>query len=139
MTPAEVIARDMRALPGEVRKSVRPRLRAAAQIIANDARGRASWSGRIPATIKVRTSFTANREGVSIVAGGPSAPHARLYELGSRSSASFRHPVYGHRDRWVVQSTRPFLFPAAESRAETVTAAVSSALDEASRAIGFGG
>lgn len=138
-SPADVIASDMRALPEELRKALRPKLRTIAQRIADEARGKASWSSRIPGTIRVRTSFSANREGVFILAGGKNAPHARLYDLGQRSADSFRHPVYGHRDRWVTQATRPFFFVAAANHEDSTTDAVRTALDDASRAIGFGG
>lgn len=137
MTPGEVIAEDMRKLPTELRKALRPRLRMAGQVIANAARANASWSSRIPGTIKVGTKFSPNREGVYIRAGGASAPHARLYELGSRSPSSFRHPVFGHRDRWVEQTTRPFLFRAAEQHVSQTTVAIENALSDAAHGIGF--
>jgi len=136
--PMVQIARDMRALPDETRKAVRPALRKAGQIIQRDAQGRASWSSRIPATITVVTSFRANREGVTVRAGGKSAPHARPYEGLSSRGGTFRHPVYGN-DWWVSQASRPFLFPAAEANQAAVTEAMRGTLDEAARFLGFGG
>lgn len=139
------IAADMRALPEETRKSIRPHLRAAGRMVVNDAKSRANWSSRIPGTIRMATSFRADREGVTITAGNQSTPHARPYEdVGGKGK--FRHPVFpDSRNRtrkgwtWVTQTSRPFLFPAAQANEAAATAAVRSALDEAAKSLGFGG
>lgn len=138
INPLVEIARDMRALPKETRRAARPKLRKAGQMIQREAMVNASWSSRIPATIKVVTSFRENREGVTVRAGGPSAPHARPYEGLSARGSSFRHPVYGN-DWWVASPTRPFLFPAAEAAEGAVTEAMRTALDEAAASLGFTG
>lgn len=137
------IAADMRALTAATRKAVRPRLRAAGKLVVDAARSKASWSTRIPGTVRMSTSFRENREGVTITAGGKAAPHARPYE-GFSGYASFRHPVFADRARktskgwtWVTQVTRPFLFPAARQTEEQTTAMVLSALDDAAHEIGF--
>ncbi len=136
--PMVEIARDMRELPEETRKALRPKLRQAGQRVQKKAQQNASWSSRIPASIKVVTSFRQNREGVTIRAGGGNAPHARPLEGLSARGDTFRHPVYGN-DWWVSQPTRPFLFPAAEASQAEVTAEVRSALDDAAAALGFSG
>lgn len=140
--PAQIAA-DMRALPEATRKAIRPQLRAAGGAIVNDAKSRASWSTRIPGTIRMVTSFRDEREGVTVTAGNASTPHARPYEE-ITGRGSFRHPVFPDsknktsRDwRWVTQTSRPFLFPAAEAKSEEVTGLVRAALDEAAAAIGF--
>lgn len=145
--PADVIREDMHRLPAEARRKLRPALRASGEGMAADARTRAGWSSRIPATIKVRSSFRADREGVEIVAGGPAAPYARPYEgLSSGSSGKFRHPVFADAANftrkawtWVDSPTRPFLMPAAEAGVEQATQNLTAALDAAAAAIGFGG
>ena len=145
--PADVIRQDMLRLPYEARRTLRPALRASGDEIAADARTRAGWSTRIPATIKVRSSFRANREGVELVAGGPNAPHARPYEgLSAGQFGKFRHPVFADAENfarngwtWVESPTRPFLFPAATAGEEKATQKVITALDVAAKAIGFGG
>lgn len=136
--PMVQISRDMRKLPPEARKAARPKLRQAGQIIQRKAQQNAAWSSRIPATVKVVTSFRANREGVTVRAGGPKAPHARPYEGLSSRGSTFRHPVYGN-DWWVTQAARPFLIPAAESSVGEVDAKARAVLDEAAAAIGFEG
>lgn len=143
MNPAEQIVNDLRNLPEEYRKAVRPRLRQAGEVLAQNARSRASWSKRIPPTIRVQVSFRHEREGVTVVAGGKNAPHARPYE-GVRGNQEFRHPVFADSKnktrrgwRWVSQRTRPFLLPAAEATQIQTTTGVREALDEAARNIGF--
>lgn len=141
----QVIATDMRALPEESRKAVRPRLREAGRMVADDAKRRASWSTRIPSTIRMTTSFRYDREGVTVTAGNSSTPHARPFEdVGGRGK--FRHPVFADTEnrtrrgwRWVSQTSRPFLFPAAKANEAAATAAIRSALDDAAKALGFGG
>jgi hypothetical protein len=134
---AAIIARDMRNLPEETRKAVRPKLVKAGQLVSADAKRRASWSSRIPGTVRVRTSFQENRENVKVLAGGPGAPHARPYEGLSVMGDVFRHPVYGNKENWVSQETRPYLFPAAEANQIQAAELISSALTDAATALGF--
>src|SRR5687768_8572178 len=112
MSIPDRIAADMRALPEATRKAVRPRLRAAGTIVVDRAKLKASWSSRIPGTIRLQTSFRANREGVTVIAGNKSTPHARPFE-GFSGYARFRHPVFADRQNktskgwtWVTQATR---------------------------------
>jgi hypothetical protein len=131
------IARDMRALEPATRKAVRPALRQAGQIIADDTRRRVSWSSRIPQTVRVQTSFRVDREGVVVLMGNTSTPHARPIEhLGV--AGTFRHPVHG-KDIWVQQAARPALFPAAAENAGRVTDELRAALDAAATELGFTG
>lgn len=145
MNFAEQIAADMAALTPATRKAIRPKLREAGQSIVDDAKTNAAWSSRIPATIKMVVSFRADREGVTITAGGPSAPHARPYE-DVTGKGKFRHPVFADSANltrkawsWVDQASRPFLLPAAQANEVTATNSLRAALDEAARDIGFGG
>jgi hypothetical protein len=135
--PSVQIARDLRALPEETRKALRPQLREAGEVVAADARNRAGWSSRIPGTVRVRTSFRADRESVKVVAGGPVAPHARPYEGISSRGDTFRHPFFGNRDVWFEQDERPFLLPAAEAGEAESAQLVRTALDTAAASLGF--
>lgn len=137
------IAADMRALTPAARKAVRPRLRAAGGLVVNQAKINFAWSTRIPPTVRMRTSFRAEREGVTVTAGDKTTPHARPYE-GFSGYAKFRHPVFADRTNktskgwtWVTQVTRPSLFPAAKQTEAETTAQVFAALDDASKEIGF--
>jgi hypothetical protein len=123
--------------PDDLRAGLRPRMKAAGQPILADARRRASWSTRIPRALRLATSFTKRQAGISIVASIRRAPHARAYE-GIRGNAEFRRPVFGNRERWVAQSTRPYLVPAADLHGRRVVEAVNNAVDEAANAAGYG-
>ena len=105
-------------------KAMRAALKGAVGPVAAAARRNASWSSRIPGT--VRPFATARSVGVR--AGGRRAPHARVYE-GLGGAGSFRHPVFGNRNVWVTQSTRPFLMPAVEANAEGIVDDVFDAID----------
>jgi hypothetical protein len=131
------IIRDHGRFPEELRKSLRPQMRAAGQTLLADARRRASWSTRIPKSLRLATSFTKRQAGVSIVASRRVAPHARPLE-GIRGNAEFRHPVFGDRDTWVTQSTRPYLVPAVDMHGRRVVEAVNRAVTDAANAAGYG-
>ncbi|WP_160051429.1 HK97 gp10 family phage protein [Nocardiopsis sp. FR26] len=123
--------------PEDLRKSLRPRMKAAGQPILADARRRASWSTRIPRALRLATSFTRRQAGVSIVASQRIAPHARPLE-GIRGNRTFRRPVFGDRETWVEQNTRPYLVPAADLHGRRVVQAVNQAVDDAAQAAGYG-
>lgn len=132
-SPADVIANDLRRLPMQTRKALRPKLRKAGEITAQAVKANASWSKRIPGTTRVRTSFRLDGEGVEVVVGGPRAPHARLYE----GPKDFRAPLFGNRRHWYRHGARPFLRPAAKATEGQATALMRQALDETGSALGF--
>lgn len=132
----ERLIKDMGRVPDDLRKKLRPKLREAGKVVANDAKLRASWSKRIPRAVSVRTSFTKTRPGVSVVVNKNKAPHARPYEHGGRAG-SFRHPVFGDREVWVSQRARPFLAPALEAKGDAAGRLIAEAVDETTRDAGF--
>ena len=109
------LARALARAAPEAWAACRVSLRAAGMIVADDARGRASFSTRIPGSIRVRTG----RGNVRVVAGGPTAPDAAPLE-NKGQSGNFRHPVWGNREVWVDQPARPFLAPALDAHREEV-------------------
>lgn len=130
------LAKDLDGIPKELRKQLRPALKAAAEPIVQDAKGRASWSTRIPRAISLSVRFSRRDPGVSIRVRRGAAPHGRAYE-GITGNATFRHPVFGHRDRWVSQETRPYLAPAAEAGMDGALSAAVEAVDQTARDFGF--
>jgi len=127
---------DLGKLPDGIRKELRPALRRAGQRALVKARENAAWSTRIPAATRLRVSFAKRRPGVALVVNLRRAPHARpLENLGKQGT--FRHPVFGNRNRWVSQPARPFLFPAARDTWQRVDADVRAAVDAAARKHGF--
>lgn len=121
-----MLAADLRALPAEARRELRPALRAAGQIVRDAAAQEASWSARIPASLQVVTSAVSRRSSVAIVARQQIAPHARPLE-GIAGNASFRHPVFG-MDTWVAQACRPFMRPAAAAKQPAVVELIGDAV-----------
>ncbi|MCP2339165.1 HK97 gp10 family phage protein [Actinomadura rupiterrae] len=130
------LVHDLGKIPPELKRALRPGLRTAGRIVAEDAQARASWSTRIPAAIKVRVGLTGRSAGVSVVVNRKVAPHARPFEHGGRDG-TFRHPVYGHRKTWVAQRARPFLAPALEAKGDAAERQIAEAVDKATRAAGF--
>lgn len=136
--PGEIrkLAKDIGRFPAELRKELRPALKKAAEPIAAGARSRAAWSSRIPGAISLRARLGTRDPGVSLRVLGSRAPHGRAYE-GIRGNSVFRHPVFGHRDRWVEQPTRPYAAPAVEAGAGGVLTAAAEAVTEVARDLGF--
>jgi hypothetical protein len=132
----ERLIHDMGRIPDDLRKKLRPRLRIAGRIVADDAKARASWSTRIPRAIRVSTSFTGRRPGVSVIVNKSKAPHARPYEHGGEPG-KFRHPRWGDRRRWFDQQARPFLAPALQAKGDTAGRLITEAVDQTTRDAGF--
>jgi hypothetical protein len=132
----ERLIRDMGRVPDDLRKRLRPKLREAGRIVADDAKLRSSWSTRIPRAIRVATSFTKTRPGVSVIVNKNKAPHARPFEHGG-DPGTFRHPVFGNREVWVSQRARPFLEPALEAKGDEAGRRITEAVDETTRDAGF--
>ncbi|WP_433415032.1 HK97 gp10 family phage protein [Microtetraspora malaysiensis] len=129
--PGEIqkLVADLKRVPIELRRELRPAVRAAAQRVLDDAKDRASWSSRIPGAMRISVRFSGRMAGASVVVSAAKAPHGRPYEhLGD--PGSFRHPVFGHRDRWVSQQARPFLFPAARANRDRVAEEIDHAVEQ---------
>lgn len=88
------LAKAVRAAEPQLRTGLLAGLRAGGNIVAADARERASFSSRIPGSIRVRTRSTGS---VTILAGGPQALDASVLEH-KGVAGTFRHPVFGNRD-----------------------------------------
>lgn len=129
-TSIRLLAEQLGKVPVELRRELRPALRSAAESIVNDMRGRASYSSRIPGAIRTTVSFARRGGGVTIRVDSNRAPHARVLERGNDGSRSdtFRHPVFGDRDVWVSQPTRPFFFPAVSAGRDQLKKNISDAI-----------
>lgn len=130
------LIKDLGKIPTELRKELRPALKAAAEPIVTDARGRASWSKRIPGAIALSVRLSRRDPGVTIVVRQAKAPHGRPFE-GITGAAGWEHPVFGHRDRTVNQVARPYLEPAVAASADEVLDAVAQTVDRVAREQGF--
>jgi HK97 gp10 family phage protein len=132
----EKLIRDLNGVPPDLKRKLRPKLRKAGEVVAEDARRRAAWSTRIPKATRVSTSFTLRRPGVSVVVDKKKAPHARPYEHGGQPG-TFRHPRWGDRRHWFDQKARPFLAPALAAKNDEAGRLIAAAVDETTRDAGF--
>lgn len=122
----DLLVSELRKVPKEAKRTVRKAVLDATSGMRADMARRAGWSSRIPGAIGVRASFA--RGSVEIRVNHRAAPHARPYEgIGTRGS-TFRHPVYGNRDVWVDEQTRPFFFPTVDDHRKKVISAVEKAV-----------
>ena len=129
------LRRDLLKVPPNVRRAMRPSLRKVGERVQRTAEANASWSSRIPAAHFLRVSFSANRPGVFIKVDHNKAPHARPFE--GILLWTFRHPVYGDRETWVSQRSRPYLVPALESNEGEAFVAIRSTVDEVLAKLGL--
>jgi hypothetical protein len=130
------LIRDLGQIPKDLQKELRPAVKKAAEVVKRDAQARSSWSTRIPGAMRVVVKLAGSGAGASVVVSAAKAPHARPYEnLGN--PGTFRHPVYGNREVWVPQAARPFLFPAAQAKADAATEEIDKAVREVLRRNGF--
>ena len=118
--------------------TVEPRLRQAAEVIADRARANAApWSRRIPPSVRIYKPTSHGRI-VTIAAGGVRAPMAYTFEA---PDGPVWHPVWGHgprKDRhWVRQEPRPFLAPAGEEAADAAIEVFAKMIDDWEAASGF--
>ena len=133
------LARDLYLMGPALRRSMRQQITASAGGLLSDARNRAGWSTRIPGAIDVKPVVSDAREEVGLelrVRVSPEVPHARAYE-GMGQGGTFRHPVFGDREVWVAQATRPYAWPAVLAHRDEIEAALLAAYEEAARSVGF--
>lgn len=120
------LARDLRRAAPEAWKVLRTELRLAAKVVAEDAKGRASFSTRIPGSIKVRGSGAS----LKVVAGGSAAPDAAPIE--NKGRGGVRHPVFGNRNVWTSKnSPTAFLYPALNAHRSELETRVARAVERA--------
>jgi len=136
------VAKVLRLASKETTTDMRKQLRAAGEIVAQEARVIASgFSTTIPPTVKVRVAGGT----VAVVAGNKDVPIAALEEVGNsqghgKSQAAsrkgfFRHPVFGDRDVWVNQKMHRFLGPAADAKAVEANREILRVMDKAQATI----
>ncbi|GAB1823577.1 HK97 gp10 family phage protein [Herbidospora sp. RD11066] len=128
---------ELGKIPKELRAALRPVLRKVVDPIFVQAKANAAWSSRIPGAMRITTTFSGRRPGIAITVSKKKAPNARpLENLGMQGM--IRRPVFGHRDRWVQQRARPFLFPAVTAKANVAMAEeVGRVVDQVARENGF--
>ena len=108
---------ELKAMEGSLQVELRRGVREAAIPAVQSVKRASAWSSRIPDAVKAQPFFTAKRAGVRIIVDARKAPEGRPLEHGGQSG-DFRHPVFGHKDRWVPQAARPFFYASVERSVE---------------------
>lgn len=118
------------------------RVREAGKVTRDAIAAEASFSSRIPGSLRVRATYAARGAVVRVEAQRKKAPHAAAINNRGRPGW-FRHPVYGRPDRtrkewtWVKQQGVPFMDRgAAKSRALAVWR-IARVYDDVAREAGF--
>jgi hypothetical protein len=124
-------------LPADLRKGMRPMLKSTGDHALAQARSNASWSSRIPRSLRTTVSLTKRSAGVSLTANLKVAPHARALEnLGK--PGMIRHPVNRDGTKFASQPARPYFFKTQDSAMlKDIDQKIGGVVDETSRAHGF--
>jgi hypothetical protein len=136
------LAKDLGTVDVVMRRQLPKRLREAAKPVVDQARTNAA---AVSKQIRIGTRVKlASRRGASVKIIGYSPgniPLAGLLERGNKGNAyaraTFRHPVYGHTDRWVDQPTQPYLQPAVDAKRKEAVDLASKVLDDVIVALKF--
>lgn len=129
--------RDFEKFPAELRKEMRPMLKATGDRALARARANASWSTRIPGSLRVSVSFTKRSAGVTLTSNRNRAPHGRPYaNLGK--PGFFRVPTGTPSEPWVRVQARPWFFSAADvAMTKDIDRKIGEVVDSVARAHGF--
>ena len=131
---------DVRSISKDTSREMTKTIKKSGGSILNEARRRASWSTRIPGSLKVGIQNTKNKPGIVITGRTSVAPHMRVYEFGSSGKgrkSTFRAPLFGNRNKWYTHRTRPFIVPAMRNGVDDFRADVLEAVERAYRSAGF--
>ncbi len=134
-------SKDLKKASKELQTQLRKELKAAGEIVADDARHRASnFSTRIPGAIKVGVAAGSTRIGkggvkIRVYVDAKKAPHGRPIE-GITGNSFFRHPTDGEdRQHWVDQKTIHYLKPAIVAGRVMVVKGAQTAISKALREV----
>ena len=128
----EEFVRRFGKVPKEIKRELRPGLRAAGKEVADEAKRRSSWSTTIPRATRISVTFAGRRQGVSVVVDRKKAPSARPYEHGG-SHGVFRAPLFGDRDHWYPHRARPFLAPALRAKGDDAAGKIADVVNRVIR------
>lgn len=87
---------------------------------------------KISKGLRTRVVTSTRREGIEIRTSGPRVGGYNMARVWQ--SARFRHPVFGDRAKWLLQSGQPYFFePATEDLRKNMRARIDAAIEEALR------
>lgn len=114
-----------RRVAPESYKATQKVVRAVALEVLESAKGRASYSSRIPASGKVRMVGL----NAKVSFGGDAAPDAAPIE--NRGKGHVRHPLWGNRDYWYENPQPAFLAPSLLEKSALIDEALGDAVEAA--------
>ncbi len=127
------VQRALKRFDAEAHKELNRVIRFEVRAVAVVAKGNASWSKTIPASI----TTTVTRRGAGVKTRRKVAPVGALYERGSGRGGSWRHPLFGNTNFWFSQSARPFIQPAVNASEPHIKAKLGPLLSQAAREVGL--
>jgi hypothetical protein len=90
---------------------------------------------KISKGLRTRVVTTSRREGVEIRTSGPRVDGYNMARVWQ--SARFRHPVFGDRSKWLLQSGQPYFFePVTKDLRTNMRARIDAAINEALQVAG---
>jgi hypothetical protein len=123
--------------PQELRKELRPLLRSRGQSALSRAKNNASWSRRIPGSLRLSVTFSKRSAGVTLMSNRTRAPHGRAY-AGQGQNRTFRAPTGTPPEPWVAHRTRPWFFDVADKElTKDVDRGIGEVVDQVARRHGF--
>lgn len=123
------LQRELKVADVAVQKNLNKSLKVMAPEVAAVARADASWSQKIPPQIVPMATTT----GAGIRVKRKPNPLAVLNER----PGGFRHPLFGNRDHWYTQKTKPAVRPAVVAAKPKFVEAANLAVDVAFHEAGF--
>ena len=111
------LLREIKEFDNELKKATVRRLREVAnpavhqvrhRILTGTSHSNTGLRKGLAAGTKVSVKTGARTAGVSITTTGAKLPPEKQPMVRGYDKATLRHPVFGHRDRWVTQRGRPY-------------------------------
>ena len=95
-----------------------------------------SFRDAIASATSLKIVAGTTRQGISVVTDASKMPENIRAMAKAWNKKSFRHPVFGNRDRWVNQDGRPYFGSVINEHVAEVQEAMNTALSEALEKIG---
>ena len=130
----ELKAADKKAASA-IRKGIRIEAKKAAddvkrEVLAGPGGGRTGVRAGIASGLAVRIDTGRNPRILRIAASSKNLPDERKPMLRLLNKESWRHPVFGDKDAWVVQQGRPYFGTVLDKHREPLTRAMLRAMDD---------
>lgn len=132
------LARDLKTADPLLLKELRTGIKKAAEPARRQVQQNATAvSNRIAAAVPpARVSFAKRGASVRIAVNAKKAPHARPIENKGKPG-TFRHPLFGNRNRWIKQPAKPFFWAGIRQADPAISREMDRVIDEVTRKLKF--